>query len=314
MSGRLSRVLALAGLVALGAAVQATFTVTPTSHDFGDVALGASVAQPFKVVLPPGTPAGSTLSVAITGLYSMEFRVDPDTLTVNSGVDCSGPLVCTVTVSLFPQTLGPKTGALVITDAHGARVSVPLKGNGVQPLCTNQVVFCNYAHLYSGIFGWTIALSSSIGQDSTWAQVYVTNGSALCMGGAKSVDHGQSRRGVIMGKGLFAVEWLEDPMYPWVYQITAACPSPEWPPGPNGEAGTPSEPAELGHNDQSTLKQPDPRIRAGWTLQQTVARITTLQGGLRLPAPETDPLNGVSGVVTIVWNLCPKVDSLFRCP
>jgi len=70
------RILTLTGLVAPGAAVQDTFTMTPTSHDFGDIALGALGAQRFKVVFPPETPPGSTLSVAIPGLYSMEFRAD----------------------------------------------------------------------------------------------------------------------------------------------------------------------------------------------------------------------------------------------
>jgi hypothetical protein len=92
-------------------------------------------------------------------------------------------------------------------------------------------------------------------------------------------------------------------MYPWVYQITAACPTPDWPPGPNGEAATPSQPAELGHNDRSTYKQPDGLIRQGWTLEQAVAGLYRLQGTLSYPAPETDQLNGVSGAVVVSWNL-----------
>jgi hypothetical protein len=268
------------------------------------------------------------VSYRITGTDAGDFKPDSGQFE-QPWVGCpSNPpnLACDLYVTFSPKSLGPKVATLEVTDNRGSRATAQLKGNGVYPICENKVVFCNYGFRYSGIFGWTIALKGPASQDSTWATVYVKNGAAVCAGGSSSISSdGQSIRGVISGKGLFAVEWLEDPMYPWVYQITAACPTPNIPASADGyRAASPSQPAELGHNDMTTYKMPDPRIKQGWTLQQAVAQLTTLQGSLRYPAPETDPLNGVSGVVTVVWNLCPKVDSIpqksaplgyvLRCP
>ena len=318
---RLPRFL-LASALMLGSTALA-LTLTPASHDFGDVGLKADVFFEFQVSVPTATPQGTVLTPTITGPDAGDFSASAPQEPLH---DCQqGPqgFRCLVSAKFRPNSLGPKAAVLEVADNHGNRATAQLKGNGVNSICEMKVVFCNYGFRYSGTFAWTKALSGPFGQDSAWATVNVTNGSAVCTGGATSVGQGNSSRGTVMGKGLFAVEWLEDPMYPWVYQITAACPTANWPPGPNGEAGTPSRPAELGHNDMTTFPQPDPRIRPGWTLEQAVASITTLQGSLRYPAPETDPLNGLSGVVTVFWNLCPKVDSLgvdklgrviWRCP
>jgi hypothetical protein len=125
----------------------------------------------------------------------------------------------------------------------------------------------------------------------------------VCNGSETLTDNGQSRTGAITGKGLLAVEWLTGDESPYVYRITAACPTPAYPADPDGSAATPSQPAELGHNDQSSDKQSDPFIKPGTTLEKVVAGLARLKGTLTYPAPETDQVNGVSGTVSISWDL-----------
>ena len=291
--------LALTGLATLVAAVRAALTVTPTSHDFGNVAVGGLMAKDFRIVPSPGV---DTILLAMQGPDKMDFAPDVDTIIVALECNAQGP-ACIRAINFHPKSLGPKQATAVITDRRGGRATVSLTGKGVSPICTNRVVFCNYAHLYSGTFGWNRTLNGPNSQYRENVQVTITNGVAVCNGSATSSGQGTSQTGAITGKGLIAVEWLEDPMYPWVYQITAACPTPDWPAGPNGEAATPSQPAELGHNDQSTYHQPDQLIKPGMTLEQAIDALARIQGTLSYPAPETDQLNGVSGAVVVTWNL-----------
>jgi hypothetical protein len=298
---------ALGGLVLLVAAVRAGITVTPSSYDFGNVAVGASKATDFRIQLSPTTPPATLVLLSYQGMDKMDFGTGTvDTIPIAMTMDCSSTSqgqVCTKTIAFYPKILGPRHATLVISDGRGNQVTVPLKGNGVAPICTNRVVFCNYAHLYSGTFGWNRTLNGPNSQYKETVEVTITNGVAVCNGSATSSGQGTSQTGAITGKGLFAVEWLDDPMYPWVYQITAACPTPDWPAGPNGEAATPSQPAELGHNDQSTYKQSDILIKPGMTLEQAIDVMYRIQGTLTYPAPETDQLNGVSGGVVVSWSL-----------
>ena len=181
------------------------------------------------------------------------------------------------------------------------RATAQLMGTAVQQ-CEFKVVSCNYAHLYSGRFGWTSTLNGPATQYKENVQVGWVNGVASCIGSATTAFEGKSWTGTISGPGLLAIEWVDDPVYPWVYRITAACPTPDWPAGPNGEPATPSRRAELGHNDQSTYNMPDAAITAGMSLQQAIARVTRLQGSITNPSPDTDALNGVTGSITVSWD------------
>lgn len=305
MNRHLARGSALVGIMGLVAAVQASLTVTPTSHDYGTVGVGGILPKDFRIVLQPGTSNGSKLSLELVGADAQDFGATHDSLDGNSSGCSSGPqgLECVAQVNFSPKTLGPKQASLVVSDNRGATVRVPLTGKAVQPVCTNRVVFCNYAHLYSGTFGWTYSIISPSSQTNVHVQVDITNGVAVCNGAETIAENGRSTTGAITGKGLVAVEWLLDDMYPFVYRITAACPTPDYPAGPNGEAATPSQPAELGHNDMTSDKQPDPWIKPGMTLEHVVTGLYRLQGTLSYPAPETDQSNGVSGNVVITWNL-----------
>jgi hypothetical protein len=197
-------------------------------------------------------------------------------------------------VDFRPTTTGRKAATLLVTDNHGQRVTAALTGEGVTGVgCRMQVVYCNYAHLYSGTFIWTSTLAAPGSQDGEHVQVDVANGVATCNGSASSSEQGNTRTGAITGSGLIAIEFERDDAYRPVYRITVACPTPAWPAGENGEPATPSRPAELGHNEQKSYDQPASGPPG-----------MTLRGSYSNPAPETDALNGVTGTVSVSWELC----------
>jgi hypothetical protein len=195
-------------------------------------------------------------------------------------------------VDFRPTSRGIKTATLVVANRRGERATATLRGEGVAPECEMKVVFCNYAHLYTGSFRWTSNLSAPGSQSSEQVQVDVIQGAATCNGVATSSEGGRTRRGPVTGSGLVAVEFERGDTNQLVYRITVACPTPDWP-GTEDAAAVPSQPAEMGHNDRSTYEQP-----------ATATSQLGLKGSSSYPAPETDALNGVTGAVSISWSLC----------
>jgi hypothetical protein len=170
-----------------------------------------------------------------------------------------------------------------------------LTGEGI-PGCVMKVVSCNYGPLYSGLFSWSRNLISSGSEHKESVQVKITDGVAKCLGTATDTENGRSITGIIDGPGLFAVEFEPDSHFPLVYRITAACPTPAYPAIPeDGVEATKSQPAELGHNDQNSEKQPAKEIAQA-----------SVEGTIQYKAPETDPVNGVTGTVAISWSLKRK--------
>jgi hypothetical protein len=277
------------GAVLLGAGfIAAGITITPSSHDYGKVAVRAWGYASFAVSIPTGAGARDTLTVMKTGADTADFDATDD-----GGCPALWRRGwCNYVVAFRPKSLGPKTANLFVTDTRGNRATLQLKGEGVEPVCTNEWVFCNYAHLYSGTFGWTSGLAGPGSQYNEHVQVDIVNGVAMCNGAATSTSQGTSRTGAIHGNGIAAIQFVNDSAGKLVYRITVACPTPAWPAGSNGEPATPSERAELGHNDQQSYDQP------------ATAPAMDLIGSRSNPAPETDQLNGVTGNVVVRWALC----------
>lgn len=292
--------LLLASSLILGATTLA-ITITPISHDYSQVPVSALASQSFRVTLPAATQAGTTLTFTIAGADPNDFVSAQAGKTVDPFTGCSAgaqAITCTDSVGFRPKSLGPKQATLVVTDNHGNRATAALKGIGVAPLCTHTVVPCNYAHYFSGTFGWRSVSSGPGGSDTETVDVNVVNGIALCSGGSTSSAQGRTRTGSINGPGLIGVEFLPDPVHTWVYRITVACPSVAWP-ATADEPATASEPAELGRGEQSSDKQPTGGV--GLTLEQAIARLARLQKSITFPG--NDPANGVTGSLTISWNL-----------
>ncbi len=297
----------IAGAVALGVAAL-VISIQPVSHDFGQIAVrGRSRAMTFRVTLPTGAGPADTIIAKIAGADADDFIIYSE----NSGTQCEGARPnsvpvnflsywrsgsCTYEVLFQPWSyVGPKVARLEVTGSRGGVAKATLTGTAVAPVCTNEVVFCNYAHLYSGTFNWINKNSSATSSHSENVVVTVTLGVAVCNGTVVDTENGQSTTGAVTGKGLIGVEFDEEvdqrtKTKQTVYRITAACPSPAFP-ATEYVAATPSRPAELGHFFQETLNQPI--VSVGFDLV----------GSISLPSPETDQLNGVSGAIQINWSL-----------
>lgn len=304
--------LSLAGLFALST-THAAITITPRSHDFGDIGVnGMSPTQTFQVSVP-NPVLGNKLTNKIVGADARDFVLNSnDTTPVSDPNLCtqsSQGARCKAMVDFRPRSVGAKLARLEITDRFGNRATADLKGKGVAPTCIMRVVPCNYAHLWSGVFTWTSTTSGAGETDTETVDVTVVNGVASCNGGVTTSSQGITRTGKIQGTGLFAVEFMMDTdktikgkavlgVAYWVYRITAACPSVHLL-ATADEPELPSRPAEMGHGEQSSDKQP--MAATPMTLDQAISRLPKLEG--RISIPSSDPINGVTGNLTVTWSL-----------
>lgn len=271
----LSTKLLLVGAVALALA-EAYPKVSPPSHDFGNVGVMGLKETDFRATHSPDTPVGTTLTYGIEGPNAADFLVSGPPCPSGTG---GGP-VCTVNVEFRPRSTGRRSAKLVVTDSRGNSQGVPVEGTGVLPICTHTVIPCNYAIHYSGVFSW-----QGGGEQVT---VDVLQGVAACNGTAPE-------GGRIQGPGLIGVEFGPLSSFQAFYRITVACPSPAFP-GRDGYPATPSEPAELGHGEQSSDKQP-----LVMTLQQIQERLPSLKHSISYPAGDA-----AAGAFTVSWDLCPN--------
>lgn len=300
--------LGLAGTIGFFTAL-AAITITPPSHDFGDINVnGMSPAKTFRITVS-GPVLGNKLTVKVVGQDAREFPHSHDTIDLADPRLCtttSQGATCTATVEFRPRGVGARFARLEVTDRFGTRGRADLKGKGVGgTVCLYRVVECNYAHLWSGMFSWSSVSNAPGEQDTETVDVTVVNGVATCNGGATSSSQGTTRTGRIQGTGLFAVEFmpaLETPavlgVTLWAYRITVACPSPHWPATAN-EPETTSNPAEMGHGEVSSDKQS--AHNSAMTLDSLISILPTLQG--QNSFPNADPVNSVTGNLTVKWNL-----------
>jgi hypothetical protein len=282
-------------LLVVGAARAAVVTITPAAYDFGKTAAPNGVAMHRFTM---SSAVGDDLDISITGPNAAEFGIwengtQSGTYTTYC-IDTNGnrSASCPLDVDFRPSSRGIKTATLMVANRRGERATATLRGEGVAPECEMKVVFCNYAHLYTGTFRWTSNLSGAGSQSSEQVQVDVIRGAATCNGSATSSDGGRSLTGAITGSGLVAVEFERGDTAGLFYRITVACPTPDWP-ATDDAAAVPSQPAEMGHNDRSTYEQ-----------AATAVSQLGLKGSSSYPAPETDAVNGVTGAVSISWSLC----------
>jgi hypothetical protein len=268
---------ALVGVATLGLTASAapqgnrvTATISLQRHDFGKAIVGSQVKASFRVQLkgPPNPDPKVWNRAAPIGVGILYF---------------------------VPKRVGPQSAQLIVPFPGERWVGAVLTGEGI-PGCVMKVVSCNYGPLYSGLFSWSRNLISPGSEHKESVQVKITDGVAKCLGTATDTENGRSITGIIDGPGLFAVEFEPDSHFPMAYRITAACPTPAYPAIPeDGVEATKSQPAELGHNDQNSEKQPAKEIAQA-----------SVEGTIQYEAPETDPVNGVTGTVAISWSLKRK--------
>lgn len=295
----------LAGVTLIGVAT----TISPTRYDWGRVAVGDPAPFiKFRVTLPAGFLLTDSVDVSLAGPDVQDFYVDTLGRVVCNMPDPWDPRRlrpgggCEFQVQFQPRSVAAKTARLEVVDKFGTKATATLHGFGIAPMCTMTVVFCNYAHLYSGSFSWQTGLSGQYGQNSKTITVNVINGRANCSGSETDVnidDRGNrtTQVGTILGPGLIAIEFEKDSTGKDVYRITGACPSPYWPPTADQPARA-STPAELGSSYyEQSYQQPMPPGSTGSLVPNPAA----LRGGNTYPNPEADPANGVTGTIRVTW-------------
>lgn len=271
-------------VVAAGAAA---ITIRPASHDFGKVPVLGHGYHAFHVTLPPDTIPTDTMRASITGADKAHFNVAGLVLPTSCGGSPPGWRTgsCELQIEFLPLSVGVKTATLVLTDSRGGRATAALRGEGVAFVCEMRVVSCNYAYLYSGTFTWGIDLRAPKTTVTTSVTVNVTKGVATCSGTETTIDlESGTQTKSIGGDGLIAVEFVKDSADQLVYNVTAACPPP-------AAAGSSAVPAELGHTDMQSYP-----VRATSVGMNVV-------GASTYPAPEEDPVNNVTGTVSVRWSL-----------
>ncbi len=225
----------LPGIAAIALA-GAALSISPASHNFGEVAVMGLKEQDFQIILSPGTPRGATLRYSIMGPdagdFSLRYGPTQDPFHPNDPCPAGAQgVVCTTAVEFRPRSLGRKTATLTVSDGRGS-TSATIQGTGVAALCKATVVWCN-SHHYSGVFSWS--------DGSGAVNVDVVQGVASC-----NVSGDVSP--LTSGSGLLAVEFDLDEDGTTFFRISAACPT-RYPPEP-------VRPVEFGKHDLSSYKQP----------------------------------------------------------
>lgn len=124
-------------------AAPAKLTVSPTTHAFGTVAIGASSPSQSFAVTNTGQSTSGTLAVTMTGTNPGDFAIDANT--------CTGTLAagaaCSVSVHLAPTAVGARKATLSITGTPGGTAKATLTGTGG----TAKLVLSPTSHGYGAV-------------------------------------------------------------------------------------------------------------------------------------------------------------------
>jgi hypothetical protein len=139
--GILSSALALGLLAGIVPAAHAAMSWSPASHDFGTQEAGIS-STPVTFTLTATCDADNGMGICVLPAHPYgavdapgnDFNTDANTCTLAAlstpmSMGAGSTASCTIKVSFKPSSSGPKTGALVTSDASAP--DVPLSGNGV---------------------------------------------------------------------------------------------------------------------------------------------------------------------------------------
>lgn len=313
-----------------GGGAWASMTLTPGSHDFGQVMLGGSSAvQNFQLTGTAPVSRRGILRVRTGGPDADDFVVDSGWLVAPPTSPGQPPPFppgscpstswafkggsCSYTITFTPRSLGRKTAQLIVDDpGTGETATATLTGEGMFG-CRPYLVSCNYADHYAGTFTLTTddaATSGATSRKGRWLttiEVKVEQGVATCTGqqddweeewnGGK-LDRRFTATGTISGPGLFAIEFRASGRS-FEYTLTFACPTADIRTtsvdnlaGTSSAGAIPSEPADWRH--ASLGADPQPATMIGMT------DLTGTQTDLR----GNDGSNsGVTGTTTMTWSL-----------
>ncbi len=112
----------------------AMLTVSPGSHDFTDVTVGADSGVQPLLVRNTGDEASGAVSVSLAGDHAGDFEI----VLAGDGTDCAGAILdggedCTARVRFSPTAPGARTAQVEIAGEPGGTLTVDLMGNGLTP-------------------------------------------------------------------------------------------------------------------------------------------------------------------------------------
>jgi trimeric autotransporter adhesin len=103
-----------------------TAKLSPTSLNFGTVAIGVTSAAKTVTLINVGTTTLTISGIAITGTNAGDFAQ-----THTCGTSLAASASCTISIKFKPTASGTRTAALIVTDnAAGSPQQVPLSGIG----------------------------------------------------------------------------------------------------------------------------------------------------------------------------------------
>jgi hypothetical protein len=108
---------------------QGTLSPTPTTVNFGTVALSTTTTQ--EVTVKNTGSVGTAVNAAVSG--STDFQV---TTAACLGQNLAPGATCVIRVTFTPAAKGSVTGSLRVTANHAATTTVALTGSGGAPLAT----------------------------------------------------------------------------------------------------------------------------------------------------------------------------------
>ena len=137
-----------------GAGVQPTVSLTPATHDFGNVVVGQTSQYGFTLT-NTGTAPLTISGLSFTGTNATQFKQ-----TNNCGTTVNIGLSCTITVTFAPTRSGPLSATLNLSDNAPSRVqTVLLTGTGLQPAVSLTPATYNFGNVMVGqtsAYGFTL--------------------------------------------------------------------------------------------------------------------------------------------------------------
>ena len=109
-----------------GTGATAKLVLSPASHGYGSVTIGASSGSQSYTVTNTGLAASGPVAVSITGTDAGDFTLTPGTC----GAQIAAGSSCTVSVVFSPTAAGARTATLIATASPGGSDTTTLNGTG----------------------------------------------------------------------------------------------------------------------------------------------------------------------------------------
>ena len=107
----------------------AALSITPTTFDFGAVALGSESGTQSFAVTNTGQGTSGPLTLAVAGAQQADFAAG----TTSCGDPLPGGASCTIEVRYAPSVAGMGTATVSVTSSPGGTASVVVQGTGITP-------------------------------------------------------------------------------------------------------------------------------------------------------------------------------------